>query len=769
MKRIITILILTLVSFTVTSIFAQSFEIRITDSDEGYLAVQMRETTGTGTPTTTIPIVDISFEIRWLTSEATDVSIICSNNSYNLADGLGAKQTSGSYDFRIFQATNTPFYPPHDWTTGEWETLATFKATTGTGTADFEISPHQFGGYDLNWNQGDPPHDYLPVRNGSISNYGIPTLIYNYVWTGAAGGPPNQNNGYKWEKTANWEGTCSGDSPPEGSFPYFGQTGSYVLIPSGLSKYPEMTTGSDDWGWACKRMLIDNGAHVTVPDLSTSTSNPKLYIDGDLIISDGGKLNLTALGYATVTGSTDIKGATGIEVQATSAGVGSFIDNGTITYGASGTAKVQTFLANSAAVGSFYIHTVGPTVDVNGVGGALLSDFDLVALGTYAYKWDETVASTSGWVNVYDNNYLVATGDGIALSTSDATDHTIELTGALKTGSVSTPALTFSNNHLELISNPYPSAIDFQAFSLAAGNTSKINAKSWVWDPSAGNYKDWTYSGGSWTGSGSQYIQVGQAFFVQTVAAGAVSFNNTFRSHSNVAFRDANANELKMKVSGGNNGFSDELNIMFVDNATYGYDDFDTYKWNSMFEDATMIRSIANDGSELSVNFLPLDGLQGDMVSVPVHFNCGYTAEYTFDFEGIDSFEAQNEVWLEDLQDGDQWIILNGNPHYTFTANADDPADRFILHFFGPTGVDENTVDQVNIYSWGQYAYINNVTNEKIKKVSVYDISGHLVTEKRIPEGQKLSKIWVADNMAYYIVQVITEKNVYTNKVLINK
>jgi hypothetical protein len=763
MKRIITILILTLVSFTVTNIFAQAFEIRITDNDEGYLAVQMRETTGTGTPSTTIPIVDISFEIRWLTSEATDVSIICSNNSYNLADGLGAKQTSGSYDFRIFQATNTPFYPPHDWTTGEWETLATFKATTGTGTADFEISPHQFGGYDLNWNQGDPPHDYLPVRNGSISNYDIPTLIYNYVWTGAAGGPPSQNNGYKWENSSNWEGACSGDSPPEGSYPYFGQTGSYVLIPPGLSKYPEMTSGSDDWGWACNRMLIENGAHVTVPDLSTSTSNPKLYIDGDLIISDGGKLNLSALGYATVTGSADIEGSAGIEVQADATGVGSFIDNGTITYGTSGTGKVQTYLTNTATSGSFHMHTVGPTVDIGSAGGATLSAFDLTAGSTYAYDWDESQPVASGWQNIYSNSYLVATGDGIALSTTDATDHTMEMTGTFITGNVNSPLLSYSNNHYELISNPYPSSIDFDAF--ASANSSIINNEYWIWNPSSGNYENRVGGAGS-----QQYVQVGQAFFVETNNAGTVQFTNAIRAHSSNSFRDMLANMLTMKVTGGDMGYSDELIVRFTDNATSGYDvNLDGEKWNSMYEDATMIRSIAEDGSELAINVLPLDGLQGDMVSVPVHFDCGYTAEYTFDFEGIDSFEAGNEVWLEDKKGNDKWIYLNNNPHYTFTATSYEPNDRFIIHFFGPTSINDKDEAKVGIYSWRQYAFINNVTNEKIKKVSIYNMAGSLVTSREIPDGQKLSKIWVSDQMAYYVVQVITESNVYTNKILITK
>ena len=765
MKKIIRSLFIFLISLvSVSSLIAQSFEIRLTENEVGYISVQMRETSGTGTPTTATPISDISFGIQWLTSLGADVAVICSNNDYGIGDGLGYTSTNGDTTYRRFAITETvpPIYPPSDWVTGEWVTLATIEVNTGTGSGEFKISPDKTGGYDLNISIYDPIVDYVPDINGSATNYNYPTTIYNFVWTGAAGGPPTAHNGNKWENTSNWEGKCSGDAPPGNYFPYYGEAGAYVLIPSGLTNYPEITTGADEWGWACVKMLIEDGAHITVPDLSTNTSTPsRLDISDNLIVK--GNLYLPALGYTTVGGSTEIDAAAGIEVQADATGVGSFIDNGTITYGTSGTGKVQTYLTNTATSGSFHMHTVGPTVDIGSAGGATLSAFDLTAGSTYAYDWDESQPVASGWQNIYSNSYLVATGDGIALSTTDATDHTMEMTGTFITGNVNSPSLSYSNNHYELISNPYPSSIDFDAF--ASANSSVINNGYWIWNPTSGNYENRVGGAGS-----QQYVQVGQAFFVETNNAGTVQFTNAIRAHSSNSFRDMLANMLTMKVTGGDMGYSDELIVRFTDNATSGYDvNLDGEKWNSMYEDATMIRSIAEDGSELAINVLPLDGLQGDMVSVPVHFDCGYTAEYTFDFEGIDSFEAGNEVWLEDKKDNDKWIYLNNNPHYTFTATSYEPNDRFIIHFFGPTSINDKDEAKVGIYSWRQYAFINNVTNEKIKKVSIYNMAGSLVTSREIPDGQKLSKIWVSDQMAYYVVQVITESNVYTNKILITK
>ena len=767
MKRILIFLqLFIIIGLYSNSLFAQTyFEARVIENEKGYLEYQVRSVDASVTPTTAIPITQISFEIRWPNTSSADVEVLCSNNYYTIVDGLAAKQTKDSYFWRNFvKGQANPVYSDHDWTTNEWETIVEFKVTGTSGTTDFEVAPKDWVAQNLVWAQGAPTATtYFPVVNGSVSNYSYPTLVYNYVWTGAQGGPPN--NGKQWERNGNWESTCSGDPLPEGSYPYFGQSNSYILIPSGLAKYPELTMGGDDWGWAATKMFIESGAHVTVPDLSTSTSNPKLYISDELKVE--GTLYLSPKGHATVDGNTTINSSEGIIVQADANGVGSFINNGTISYGTTGSGKVQTYITNGAVANSFYMHLMGPTLDeenYTGSGtGADLSAFNVAPGNTYAYSYDEP---TSSWVNQYSNTYPVYTSAGIGLSTDDATAYTMNMTGEFIYGNVITAGLTNGGSNYNLISNPYPSAIDFNAFYNNTGNSSVINDKNWVWDPTIGNYVAYV---GPNSGDG-EFIQIGQAFFVETTSAGTVNFANSNRTHSNAAFRDVVPNMLTMKVSGGDNGYKDRLTIRFDENATSGYDEeIEAVKWNSMYEDATMIRSIAEDGTELAINVLPLEGLQGDMVSVPVHFNCGYTADYTFDFEGIDSFEAGNEVWLEDKKNDDHWFYLNDNPHYTFTATSYGDPDRFIIHFFGPTSINEKDEAKVDIYSEGQYAYIKNVTNEKIKKVSVYNIAGSLVTSRTIPDGQKLSKIWVSDHMAYYVVQVITESNVYTNKILITK
>jgi hypothetical protein len=335
--------------------------------------------------------------------------------------------------------------------------------------------------------------------------------------------------------------------------------------------------------------------------------------------------------------------------------------------------------------------------------------------------------------------------------------------GKLMTGDISTDALTYSNNHYELISNPYPSAIDFDLFAGDATNSTVISNKNWLWDPSTGNYL--ARSGGS---GGQQYIQVGQAFFVETTNAGSLTFKNTFRKHSTASFREANPNEITVKVRGGNKGYKDELVVRFIEDATFGYDQqFDAEKLYSFYDDATMISTSSEDGMELAINFLPLESLTENMVSVPLKFVCGYSADYTFDFSGMQSFTNGNEIWLEDKNETD-WINLNEVSSYKFSANPDDNPDRFVLHFFGPTGInqiaDNNTVD---IYSWKHFAFIKNNTPEDLKTVLIYGINGGVVKEFKVLDGEKVVKINIPFGMGYYVVKAITGNSVFTNKILI--
>ncbi len=734
--------------------FAQTFEIRITENSYSYLEVQMRETSGTGTPTTSTIINDISFEIRWLTALGTDVAVICSSNGYNLADALGSVQTNGSYSYRVFQATSTPFNPPENWTQNTWMTLTTFKSTAGSGSGTFEIAPDGWVAQGLNWNQGSPPVDYTPSVNGQADSYSYPTVVYDLVWTGNGSDNGFQNE-HSWGLAGNWSDECGGS----GSVP---TSSDNCFIPSGVSNYPENVNKAFAPGTgAANNVRIENGGSISF-GLQTNQGE-LLNISGSLNIY--GNMTVNEDAGVTIGGSTYIDCAECLVISSSANGTGSLIDNGIISYGVSGTARVQTYLSNSAGSGNFDIHLIGPTADMisGGTDGAYLSAFNLVNGNTYAYEWDESQSSDNGWQNIYDNNYVVHAVSGIGLSTDDGSTNTLEMTGELMTGNISSQSLSYSNNHNELLSNPYPSSIDFD--NLAGDNSSVVQNKYWIWNPVTNNYVARAAGSG-----GSQYIQVGQGFFVETKQAGTFDFTNNRRTHSNDAFRDNTSNILTIVATGGLEGYRDENIIRFDENATSGYDkEIESVKWASQNNDATMIASMAEDQTELAINVLPLENLNNDMTSVPLYFNCGYNDNYSLSFSDIESFDTDTEIWLEDKQEGDDWVYINDNPVYEFTASPGGAEDRFIIHFFGPTNIGEHKGhSSVDIYSYRQHAYVKNNTINKIKCVEIYKLSGELIFRTKNVET-RFTGFRVSETMGYYIVRVATDSDVITEKVLISK
>ena len=746
-------------TFTTLFSFGGTFQIRATEGDEGYMYIQMRETSGSGVPQTTNRLTDLVFQIKWLTSLGNvDMgSVICTN--YEITKS-GTRSTQGSYYYQEYYANNTPFFFPENWVQNTWVTIAKMEVGTGSGSGTFEVGDDSFVATGVNI--GVDLVDVAPSVNGSASGYSYPTIVYDLVWTGA-----DATYHQYWDYAPNWESTCGG----AGAIP---NTGDNCLIPITASgKYPTKVYQVSGMGIHqpfCDYLRINSGASLSIDNIDDAASAQILFtVNNNLEVY--GTLTIVPDGELTVTGASYFDGAASIVVQADATGVGSFIDNGTITYGGSGTAKVQTYLSNSAGEGNFDLHLIGPTVDeenYTGTGtGAFLEEFIIESVTTYAYEWDETInnTGTEPWVNLTSLTDEIYTGKGIGLSTIDNNNHTLSMTGALMTGAISSPTLTYSNNHIELISNPYPSAIDFDGLA-GTDNSSVVENKYWIWNPATNAYVARAAGSG-----GTQYVQVGQGFFVETkTGGGTFDFTNTRRAHSNDAFRGTVTNSLTVNANGGHEGYKDEIVIRFDDNATSNYDiEIEAKKWESQNNDATQIRSIAEDNTELSINVLPTTSLTSGMTSVPMHFSCGYDTEYLLSFFDIESFDYGTEIWLEDKQIGGDWISINDNPDYTFTATPDDLEDRFVIHFFGPTGVDEFGIENtVEIYSYRQHAFVRNNSNEVIKKINIYTLSGELLQDINSPD-LKLNKCWVSDKIGYYVVRVITDKNVYTNKVFISK
>jgi len=771
-------------------VVSQAFESRLILNSRGYLEYQLRETTGTNPPwgdpnvwgEYDRPISDITFMIRWPLALGDDLEINLLCTKYNIIEGFpnALQHPTESYYYKLFGCDPIPVYPPEDtnyWQQNVWQTIAEMKIVNpAEGTGDFSIAPSGWIFNNLNfgfdYDEDGDGDDFTPtIFSGQVDDYPYPTPVYDRIWTGEASN--------RWNTSGNWINGCgdAGTTPTIATnvlVPDVDEDGGY-FNPSTLTVATISTKG----------LTIGPGGFLTVPSTKNLNATGALIVQADgridfaastvastltsvelkpSSVRAAGVMNILPGAKVTMAGMLTLSAASQLNIQANNTTVGSLITNGGVTHVTGGSATVQTYIKNAAAPGSYYLHTVGPTVNdpafqtQYGYPGVYLQSFNVLDQYTYAYEYND---ATLSWTNIYLTTHPVRSAKGIMLSTYNTADQTMTMNGQLVSGPVTSAPLQFAGNGLDLISNPYPSAVDFLTWQPA--NASAITNKYYVYNPVIGTYE--TYQIGS-GGAAGQYINVGQGFFVETLNTGTVTFDNVYRVHNNTGiFKDIYPYQLRLDLAG--NGFGDATFINFTESGNAGYDvTNDTYKWMSMLPEASEFWTVANDGSQLTMNSLP--PLGSNMVSVPLSFECNTEGIHTITADNISSFEQGTDIYLEDIATGEPWHNLVQNPVYEFTGVPDSDQNRFIVHFFGPTGInDPDGAKLITIYGWGQDAFIVNRGKETIKEYVVYDLMGRELQRGSLPVST-VNKVQIGDVSAYYIVKVITkEGRIYTDKVYI--
>ena len=102
---------------------------------------------------------------------------------------------------------------------------------------------------------------------------------------------------------------------------------------------------------------------------------------------------------------------------------------------------------------------------------------------------------------------------------------------------------------------------------------------------------------------------------------------------------------------------------------------------------------------------------------------------------------------------------------YTFTASPADNANRFKVHF-GVNGINENGNGNISIYSNSNVIYVNNNSNEVVKEIVVMNVLGQEILNKKAA-NTTVNTITMDVASAYYVVKVVTENKVYTEKVYV--
>ncbi|MGA2822238.1 MAG: C1 family peptidase [Bacteroidales bacterium] len=329
------------------------------------------------------------------------------------------------------------------------------------------------------------------------------------------------------------------------------------------------------------------------------------------------------------------------------------------------------------------------------------------------------VASTNPTTNLFLDSYLyeydVAGNSWTSLGTSTTTpldvtkgymiyypgaSKTYEFTGPLNFGAFN-PTVINAGSGFNLVPNPYPSAVDWDA---ASGWTKTNIANSiWIWPSGGSNYT--SYINGVGTNGGTQYIPSCQAFFVQATGNSPVlTMTDEVRVHNNQPFwKDANSisNLLRIKVDA--NSCSDEAIVRFEEGSTVNFDpNFDAFKMMGL-TNAPQLYTMSQDEKQLSINSLPVTISSAE---VKLEFSLGVNADAVFTITGTESFNPNTRIFLDDLLKGTTTNLKQQNS-YTFQHNTGNNPYRFKLRFNGVTGIAETPSETQSMWIYNDKLYIN--------------------------------------------------------------
>jgi hypothetical protein len=350
-----------------------------------------------------------------------------------------------------------------------------------------------------------------------------------------------------------------------------------------------------------------------------------------------------------------------------------------------GDITVQRYLSSSATGWRFLGSPVRTTMQswnddfvTSGFPGSTYPNFYWCSV----YSYDETVIGTSDYgylspVNITDSLYP---GMGY-WAYIGPTPLVIDVTGKPnkfnQTFSISlTPSVGKGEDGWNMVSNPYPSAIDWDS---PGWTKSGIQNAIYIWDPVLEQYS--SYINGIGVNGGSNIIPSSQAFWIEADQVNPVlSCTENVKTTQDKTFQRANSNKIPVKLTLSGNGYKDETVICLASGSSKSVAPQEDAR--KLFTDNPLVPSISSiaDATSLVINTLPFDDAE---TIVPLNVKAGANGTYTISQAGTVSFPENVCVALKDVLTGSV-TDLKTQSSYTFNMNAGNYSDRFYLKISRP-------------------------------------------------------------------------------------
>lgn len=294
--------------------------------------------------------------------------------------------------------------------------------------------------------------------------------------------------------------------------------------------------------------------------------------------------------------------------------------------------------ATSNPVSNFGVHITGPGGNANGFDVTQTNQSSLYNTANAVVPTYTAFPNTSSNLNALTGYFLYLRGDrSVSMQVPlgpnmPTTSTTLRATGTVVTGPVSSFTNSFTGGGaLNLVTNPYPSPIDWQ---LVRAASTGITDYYTYWDPNYGTRGGFVTVSSSETGP-LRYIQSGQAFFVESNGVG-MPVVNMLESHkaagnNNDVFlvppppAEAFAIQLYFNEPSGYRRLSDEADAWYGTNYSAAVNDADAREINNWDENISILR----EGKKLAIEQRPVIVLRD---TLPIFMNNMKQQGYEFEF-----------------------------------------------------------------------------------------------------------------------------------------
>ncbi|RXR22442.1 fibronectin type III domain-containing protein [Flavobacterium stagni] len=348
------------------------------------------------------------------------------------------------------------------------------------------------------------------------------------------------------------------------------------------------------------------------------------------------------------------------------------------------------------------------------------------------------------WVTVASSSLMVA-GKGYIIRGPNnfdpvvAAPYNASFVGVPNNGTITAP-IALGTSDVNLIGNPYPSALNIDLFMDYNGNTglNLVDKTIYIWTHNTAmtnnnytnsDYAVYNYMGGVGTaaapGSNNAVptgkIASGQSFFIKGLANGNAIFNNTMRVAGNNAqfFRSAaDKSRVWLQIYDGAAGYKQTL-VGYADGATNGVEsgyDGDLFDAGNA---VTLYSLVGNSKLTIQGRALPFN--VNDVV--PLGYKATENGNLTISLHNFDGVFTSQDIYLKDNALNVIHDLKAGD--YTFATGAGTFENRFeLVYTNNALGIDTPEFsNSVVVYAQNGVIHVQS-SSSNLDHIEVYDVRG---------------------------------------------